>query len=281
MITGGGRGLGRVFAQSFVAAGANVIITGRNRQTLDEVSRELGGLETFVFDISDASATRAAFDHIHQTHGPIDVLVNNAGICHPPGFFWETPLEDWAATLDVNLKGTVYCTHAALQVMVEQGNGIIINLASSAGVFRWPTCSAYSVSKAAIVKLTENLSCETRRHGVSLFAYHPGLVHSIGLGADYLATPSPEDTLLGQVQKWVTSERLAGRTVDAQQSIGNLLKLAGGTCSELSGCYLTVHDDLERLMADRKALCTDHLMLRVQQHSPPTGATMPQRPPEA
>ncbi|QSQ14148.1 SDR family oxidoreductase [Myxococcus landrumensis] len=269
MITGGGRGLGRVFTRSFVEAGANVIITGRNQRTLGEVSQELGGLETRVFDISDASATRAAFDDIHQTHGAIDVLVNNAGICNPPGSFWETPLKDWESTLDVNLKGTVYCTHVALQVMVTQGNGIIINLASSAGVFRWPTCSAYSVSKASIVKLTENLSYETRHHGVSLFAYHPGLVHSTGLGADHLINPAPEDSPLGLAQKWFTVERQAGRTVDAQQSIGNLLKLASGTCAALSGCYLTVHDDLERLMADREPLRTDNLMLRVRQHSPP------------
>ncbi|WP_342375201.1 SDR family oxidoreductase [Myxococcus stipitatus] len=277
MITGGGRGLGRIFAQSFVAAGAQVIITGRIRQTLDEVARELGGLKTLAFDISDASATRAAFDHIHQTHGAIDVLVNNAGICHPPGFFWETSLEEWESTLDVNLKGTVYCTHAALQVMVRQRSGIIINLASSAGVFRWPTCSAYSVSKAAIVKLTENLACETRRHGVSLFAYHPGLVHSTGLAPDYLATPSTEGSPLQVIQQWFSAEKQAGRTVDAQQSIGNLLKLASGQCSELSGCYLTVHDDLEQLMAQRKPLPTENLMLRVQQYSPPEGATTPQR----
>ncbi|WP_426734071.1 SDR family NAD(P)-dependent oxidoreductase [Myxococcus faecalis] len=269
VITGGGRGLGLAFTRAFLEQGAKVTITGRNPRTLDEASEALGGrVATMAFDVSDASATRAAFDRFHQHQGAIDVLVNNAGIWPAPEVFWKTPLEQWEAALDINLKGTVYCTHTVLQHMVSQGQGIIINMASNAGVVRWPTCSAYSVSKAAIVKLTENLSCEARRHGVTLFAYHPGLVHSTGLVPDHIADATFEGTPLDLAQKWLLEEKRAGRMVDAEQSIINLLKLASGAFAALSGCYLTVQDDLAALLADKEAIRADDLLtLRVKKRS--------------
>ncbi|MFY1830853.1 SDR family NAD(P)-dependent oxidoreductase [Myxococcus fulvus] len=269
VITGGGRGLGLAFAQSFLEHGAKVTITGRDAATLAKAAETLGGrVRTQAFDISDAKATKAAFEDIHQRQGAIDVLVNNAGSWGPIDYFWNTSLEEWQEAMDINVKGPVYCTHAVLKHRVDHkvdSTTTIINITSNAGAYRWPTAASYSISRAAIIKLTENLAFETRRQGVSLFAYHPGLVLSTGLVADGLTISAEEGTPLHTIQQWVHAEQKAGRTVSAEQGARNLLRLASGGYSALSGCYLTVQDDLDALLADQQAIRADGLLtLRVK-----------------
>ena len=116
--------------------------------------------------------------------GPIDVLVNNAGIIGPIGPLWEVDADAWWTAMDVNLRGILICTPAgAARPWCSRRSGRIINITSQAGVHRWPLVSAYSVSKAAVTKLTENLAHETSRYGVSVFSVHPGLL-PIGMSAD-------------------------------------------------------------------------------------------------
>ena len=100
--------------------------------------------------------------------------MNNAGVGGPFDYSWEADADSWWRTLEVNVRGTYLCSRAVLPGMIRRGGGRIINIASHAGVFRWPTASAYSVSKAAVIKLTENLAVEVKRHNVSVFAFHPG-----------------------------------------------------------------------------------------------------------
>src|SRR5215207_6780088 len=94
----------------------------------------------------------------------------------PVGPTWEIEPDRWWRTMEVNLRGTLLCTQLVLPEMVHRRRGRIVNISSHAGVFRWPLVSAYSVSKAAVAKLTENLARETHRHGVSVFSVHPGLL---------------------------------------------------------------------------------------------------------
>nr|BDT30616.1 SDR family oxidoreductase [Myxococcus sp. MH1] len=272
VITGGGRGLGLAFARSFLEQGAKVTITGRDATTLAKAAQTLGGqVQTQAFDISNAMATKAAFDDIHQRQGAIDVLVNNAGSWGPVDYFWNTSLEEWQEAMDINVKGPVYCTHAVLRHRVDHqvdSTTTIINITSHAGAYRWPTASSYSISRAAIIKLTENLAFETRHKGVALFAYHPGLVVGTGLVADGLAISEEEGTPRRAIQQWVLAEQEAGRTVSAEQGAKNLLRLASGGYSALSGCYLTVQDDLDALLADQQAIRADGLLtLRVKSRS--------------
>ena len=91
--------------------------------------------------------------------------------------------------MDVNLRGLLLTTQLVVPEMVARGRGRIINMASQAGTYRWPLVSAYSVSKAAVVKLTENLAHEVGRHGVRVFSVHPGLL-PIGMSEDFAARPA-------------------------------------------------------------------------------------------
>lgn len=274
VVTGGGRGLGRVFARRLAQSGARVVITGRDPETLSRSAAEIGhGTESIAFDVTDAGQVRDAFAEIERRFGPVEALVNNAGVLGPVDYFWRsTPLE-WYEALDINLKGTVLCSHAVLDYMIARERGTIINIASNAGVFRWPTSSSYSVSKAAIIKLTENLAVEVRGHHVSLFAYHPGLIHSVGMSMDLQQSDVPGESMKAKLLEWCREEHLAGRTVEPEKGAEHVAQLCGGGYSALSGRYLTVYDDLDVLLnAQKEVKRQDFLTLRVREFSPALSA---------
>jgi len=132
-------------------------------------------------DVTDQRATAAAVTELRRKLGTVDILVNNAGISGPVGPLWQAQTAEWWRAIEVNLGGAFVLTQLALAHMIPAGRGRIINITSYAGVYRWPLLSAYAASKAALVKLTENLAEETRPHGVSVFSVDPGLL-PIGLG---------------------------------------------------------------------------------------------------
>ena len=131
-------------------------------------------------DVSDEAATAAAVAAHRRRLGPVDALINNAGISGPVGPLWETDAAQWWRTIEVNLGGAFALTRLVLPEMIAAGRNRIINITSHAAVHRWPLVSAYVASKAALVKLTETLAAETRPHGVSVFSVDPGVL-PIGL----------------------------------------------------------------------------------------------------
>ena len=130
--------------------------------------------------------------------------------------------------------------------MVAAGRGRIINITSQAGVHRWPLVSGYSVSKAAVVKLTENLALETKRHGVSVFSVHPGLL-PIGM-SETMAAHRPTSAHEAHVQDWTAAEIADGRGADPERAIDLLVRLVAGDADRLSGRHLSVHDDLDAVL---------------------------------
>ena len=110
--------------------------------------------------------------------GPVDLLVNNAGQFGPIGPVATTDPDAWWQTLEVNLRGPLYCAHAVLPGMLSRRHGRIINVSSSSGFSAVPMLSAYAVSKAALYRLSENIAAETRETGVSVFTIVPGLVRT-------------------------------------------------------------------------------------------------------
>src|SRR5204863_1245162 len=137
---------------------------------------------------------------VQRRIGPVDVLVNNAGIVGPIGSLWDVDLSAWWQAMDVNVRGLVLCTQLVLPAMVARRRGRVINLTSQAGAHRWPLVSAYSVSKAAVVKLSENLAHETARYGIAVLSVHPGLL-AVGM-TETLAAASPADVYHEHVLRW-------------------------------------------------------------------------------
>lgn len=253
VVTGGGRGLGRVLAQGLVGAGAAVGLIARSTDQLAESVRileEAGGVAVSASaDLADPIAATAAMTQLRNELGHIDLLVNNAGVNGPVGPAWEVAEEDWWRTVEVNLRGVEVCSRLVLPDMIARRRGRIVNITSRAGVYRWPLLSAYSVSKAAVVKYVENLAQETKRYGIAIFSLHPGIL-PIGFGELALAAANlPVEGLQAGVGGWIREELASGRGAEPQKVADLLVRIAAGDADLLSGRHLTVDDDLDDLLS--------------------------------
>ncbi|MEU6380376.1 SDR family oxidoreductase [Streptomyces sp. NPDC046909] len=252
LLTGGAKGLGRAFAHALGAAGARLFITGRDEAALDEAEKSLRAdgvdVEAIAGDVSDPGTVRRTVARAERAAGGVDVVINNAAVTGPVGPTWQTDAGDWWRAMEVNLKGTLLVSGAALEFMTARRRGRIVNLVSHAGRYRWPHAAAYSVSKAAVIKLTENLARELRPHGVAVLDYDPGAV-DIGMTRTALAGDlPPDDPWSAEMVRWARRTREAGKMVPLHRATGMLLRLAAGDADALSGRYISSVDDLDALL---------------------------------
>jgi NAD(P)-dependent dehydrogenase (short-subunit alcohol dehydrogenase family) len=245
VVTGGSRGFGRAAAEGLVRRGHRVVITARDPDRLATAEgrlRALGGeVLAIAADLAEPGAFQHVFEQAEAEYGPVGTLVNNAGVQGPIGEFWLTDPEEWWRTIGINLRGAALACAAALPVMTQRGQGRIINIVSHAGVAQWPHLSAYSVSKAALIKLTENLAAETRRHGVTVLSFHPGLL-DVGLGETQLASQAPAGSWSAKVSDWLRRERAEGKLTPVADAVEALARLVEPGDEHRSGSYLTTAD---------------------------------------
>jgi NAD(P)-dependent dehydrogenase (short-subunit alcohol dehydrogenase family) len=245
IITGGGRGLGRAMALALSGAGASVAVAARSEDQLQETVAEIksrgGRAIAFVVDVTDHDAIKGMVQEVDRQLGSVDLLVNNAGVIQPIGPTWEVDPDEWWKNLDVNVRGPFLCARAVLPEMIRRKCGRIVNIASYAGVISIPYGSAYVVAKTALIRFSENLAAETREHNIQVFAVDPGTVRTAM--AEYLL-----ESELGQ--RWTPWFRTIfddGNDVSAERSAQLVLSLASGRADALSGCFLSVYDDLPEL----------------------------------
>ena len=245
LVTGGGRGLGRYFAQGLASAGASVAGVARSDDQLDETVHlvvEAGGqAAAYPGDVTDRQSVEEIVHEIEKAHGPIDLLINNAGVAAPVGPLWETDPEEWWRNNEINLRGPLLFSRYVLPGMISRGRGRIINVASGAGLAGIPYFSAYVTSKSALIRLTETLSLETRDYGFSVFTISPGTVR----------TSMSEGGLSPEARKWLpwfAKIFEEGRDVPAELSVSLVLTLASGKADVLSGRYLSVTDSLDEII---------------------------------
>lgn len=181
VITGGNRGLGEAFAHSLAQVGAQVVIAARDSErstaTAEAIVAAGGRAGTVDVDVTDRESVRAMRDAVLESHGAIDVLVNNAGVCfHRPAL--EVPPDEWRAVMDANLDGLWHCSQLVGEHMVARGRGVMVNVGSiSALIVNRPQMQpAYNASKAAVHQLTKSLAAEWAPHGVRVNALAPGYV---------------------------------------------------------------------------------------------------------
>jgi NAD(P)-dependent dehydrogenase (short-subunit alcohol dehydrogenase family) len=264
VITGGGRGIGRVLAQALAGAGSAVGVVARSAGELAETVRLVtasGGVAAAACaDVTDQRAAADAIDALRRRLGPVDLLVNNAGVGGPVGDAWQVDPDGWWRAVEINLRGVFLCSRAVLPAMTARGAGRIINITSEAGVYRWPQVSAYSVSKSAVIKFTENLAAEASRSGVQAFSVHPGLT-PIGLSERALAGAAPPGSAEARMHAWVRQELRAGRGAEPIVVARLVTRLAAGDADRLSGCHLSVHDNLDAILASGEGI-RDRYQLR-------------------
>ena len=181
IVTGGGSGIGRASALLMAAQGARVVVAGRTEHKLTAVRGELerrGAAALAVrLDVADQRAAQRMAAEVLDAWGRIDVLVNNAGHASPNRRLQTTTPEDIRSTVDSNLAGTIYCTQAVLNAMLDAKEGTIINVSSLAGVAGSPLAGvAYSAAKAGVINFTGYLNAEFKNRGLRASVVIPGEV---------------------------------------------------------------------------------------------------------
>jgi 3-oxoacyl-[acyl-carrier protein] reductase len=176
VVTGGAQGIGRAITERFLDSGASVAIWDRDvalgQKTADELKNR-GKVAAIAVDVTRLSDVERARDDTVTAFGRIDILVNNAGIAGKNATTWDYPAEEWAQVMRVNLDGPFYCCRTIAPVMIAQGYGRIVNIASIAGKEGNPNASAYSVSKAGVIALTKSLGKELAGHDVAVNCITP------------------------------------------------------------------------------------------------------------
>lgn len=174
VITGAGRGIGYSLAERFGSEGAKVVIAEKNPETGAASAQKLNA--TFEsLDVSDAANVKQVVEAVVKRYGRIDVWVNNAGIAHK-GYAVDLEPSDWDADIGVMLSGAFYCAKYVGKVMIEQGRGSMVNVASVNGLFAQKGRAPYCSAKAGLIMLTKVLASEWAEHGIRVNAVAPGVV---------------------------------------------------------------------------------------------------------
>ncbi|MEY4036684.1 MAG: hypothetical protein RL201_65 [Actinomycetota bacterium] len=237
IVTGAGSGIGEASAIRLAEEGAQVICADINGAAAEATARNINSAgfssEGYAIDISDSAACDSLIAHTVAKYGAIDILVNNAGV-NLPGVFHEVTNETIDRTLNVNIKGAMFLTRAALPHMLKNSRGSIVNMSSVNGLVSEPYLSVYSASKGAIVMFTRGIALDYAKTGIRCNAICPGWVdtpinhaHAKMLGG------------LDHVYKTIDSFQPIGRPGTSREIANVVLFLASDESSFMTGSIVS------------------------------------------
>tara|TARA_R110000772_G_scaffold77139_15_gene166262 strand:+ start:380 stop:1213 length:834 start_codon:yes stop_codon:yes gene_type:complete len=264
VVTGATRGLGRGIARGFGSKGANVVVTGRSKDDLAAVSKEINNLGgkalPIVCDHADDAAVEATFVQIKSELGGIDILVNNAAAVHAmdliaPGGFWEKPLK-LVDMIEVGLRSNYVASYHAAPMMVAAEKGLIASISfyGSVSYFHGP---AYGAAKAGTDKMMADMAVDLASHGVAAISYWPGFILTDAVRAmpKEMLPPGMEENL----PNWETPE-FTGMVIDALYNDPQLMSLSGQTLigAELGERYGIKDGDGQQPISYRASMGAPH-----------------------
>ena len=229
IVTGAARGIGLAIATRLAAGGARVALLDLDRGAVEAAARSVGGeAMPVVADVTRAADVETAVAQVMGRWGRLDIMVNNAGITGRSFPIWELTDEDWRRVIDVDLTSVFFCCRAAVKVMLPQGAGRIINIASIAGKEGNPTLVPYSSAKAGVIGLTKALAKEVATRGILVHAVAPAVI-----GTELLKQmeKSTVDLLISKIPM--------GRVGTPEEVAALVAWLASDECSFTTGA---VHD---------------------------------------
>lgn len=234
LVTGSSQGIGYSLAEGLAAAGASVVLNGRDREKLDGAAgtlRDKGlSVECAAFDVTDPDAVATAVNAIEADQGPIDILVNNAGMQH------RTPLEDfpadaWQRIMKTNLDSVFYVGQAVARHMIPRKRGKIVNICSLMSEASRYSIAPYTASKGAVKMLTKGMCTDWARHGIQVN----------GIGPGYFATPLNQALIDDpKFDAWLKTRTPAGRWGDTRELQGACIFLASGASDFVNGQVIYV-----------------------------------------
>ncbi len=178
LITGVTRGLGHALAEKLIATGQTVVGCGRSAEPIAALSRQHGAPHTFaIVDVADDAQVADWARQLLESHGPPDLLLNNAALINASAPLWQVPAEEFSQVIDVNIKGVTSLIRHFLPAMIERGSGVIVNFSSGWGRSSAPDVAPYCATKWAIEGLTQALAQELPR-GLAAVAVNPGMIHT-------------------------------------------------------------------------------------------------------
>lgn len=234
LVTGASRGIGLTLARGLAEAGAEVVLNGRNREHLEATQAELvkDGLvvKIAVFDVTDQAEVQAGIEQVERTLGPLDIVINNAGIQR------RGPLEsferaDWDALITTNLNAVFFVGQAVAQHMIPRGHGKIINICSVQSELARPGIAPYTATKGAVKNLTRGMATDWARYGLQINGIAPG----------YFATEMNAALVQNEeFTDWLCKRTPAGRWGQVDELIGAAVFLASDASSFVNGHVLMV-----------------------------------------
>jgi gluconate 5-dehydrogenase len=234
LVTGSTQGLGLAMARGLAAAGATVVVNGRQADKAAAAAQEMSaaGLRATAsaFDVTDPAAVTAAVDAIEGSAGPIDILINNAGIQR------RAPLEtfsddDWRAVMATNLDSVFHVSRAVGRHMITRRRGAIVNTCSVMSELGRPTIVPYTASKGAVKMMTRGLATEWGRHGIRVN----------GIGPGYFATDMNAALVAdAKFSGWVESRTPLGRWGRVEELVGAVVFLSSDAASFVTGQIIYV-----------------------------------------
>lgn len=229
LITGSSQGIGFTLASGLIEAGARVVLNGRNAGKLEDAAAQLES-PYLVFDVTDHAAVRAAVDGFEAEHGPIDILINNAGMQH------RTPLEEFAVEdferlMATNVTSVFNVGQACARHMIGRGAGRIINIASVQTALARPGIAPYVTSKGAVANLTKGMATDWAHKGLNVNAIAPG----------YFDTPLNAALVAdADFTAWIAKRTPQGRWGQLPELIGAAVFLSSAAASFVNGQTLFV-----------------------------------------
>ena len=240
-VTGAGSGIGRATALAFAMQGARLALLDVSLTGLEETAQLAMGENHLPIecDVTDPTAIASAFAHIATVLGPVDVLVNNAGINPPVASSLEVDEAYFDRVMDVNSKGIFFCAQAAMRSMIPRRTGTIVNLGSVSGMIGWGGSAVYSASKGAVLALTKALAIELAPFSIRVNAVAPGSVRTPMVQKNVNLGEDPDNA-------W---ERIAamhplGRPGEPEDIADAIMFLASARSSFVTGTVLTIDGGL-------------------------------------